>query len=168
MHRHWKLLVPERHGVCIEDMDIFQSVIVLYERHNGQPSISVLPLQQGRLQLLLRCLMMKVGCPALTQFCLYAGPQYVHQLREIDLPESVTELTPCANPDFHAKEIAVRISSPIMQEATLQVNLQEPFSHQVLTPGELLFQRLLARPCILPSCVAIRKSKIPGNSSLDH
>ena len=47
MHRQWRTLVPVRQGRCIEDMDIFNSALVLYERCNGLPAISLLSLQEG-------------------------------------------------------------------------------------------------------------------------
>ena len=45
--RFWRGFIPERRGVVIEDMDIFESAIVLYERHNGTPGLTVVPLTQG-------------------------------------------------------------------------------------------------------------------------
>lgn len=43
----WTLVVPEREGVAIEDMDVFEAGAVLYERHAGRPEVAVLPLAAG-------------------------------------------------------------------------------------------------------------------------
>lgn len=41
------MLVPVRQGRCIEDMDVFGTALILYERCNGWPAIALLPLQEG-------------------------------------------------------------------------------------------------------------------------
>ena len=43
----WQPLVPEREGVAIEDVDVFQGAVVLYERHEGRPAVTVLPTAAG-------------------------------------------------------------------------------------------------------------------------
>lgn len=41
---NWQTVVPERPGVAVTDMDIFATHAVLYERHEGRPGVSLLPL----------------------------------------------------------------------------------------------------------------------------
>lgn len=41
---NWQLLVPEREGVALEDLDVFQTCLVLWERHRGLPGVSRLRL----------------------------------------------------------------------------------------------------------------------------
>ncbi len=41
---HWKPLVPERPGTAIEDLEVYASHAVLYERQQGRPAVSVLNL----------------------------------------------------------------------------------------------------------------------------
>ncbi|BDA43568.1 Prolyl endopeptidase-like [Coccomyxa sp. Obi] len=118
--RHWRVLVPVRQGRCIEDMDIFDSALILYERCNGWPAVSLLSLQEG------------------------TGPS--PQLKNITLPEDTTELIPGANPDFHAKELMVRMSSPVRPEATWCLKLQEPFNLSVFSNGGIVSQ---------PECPAV-------------
>ncbi|CAL8468479.1 g8019 [Coccomyxa elongata] len=112
--RHWRMLVPVRQGRCIEDMDVFDSALILYERCNGWPAMSLLSLQKGTL----------------------ASPQ----LKDITLPEGTAELIPGANPDFHAKELMVRMSSPVKPEATWCLELQEPFTLSVFSSAGVASQ----------------------------
>ena len=58
----------------------------------------------------------------------HAGTDPRHQLREICLPEDMAEVVPGANPDFKARDIIVRLSSPVNPEATWQLQLHEPFN----------------------------------------
>ena len=41
---HWKPLVPERPGTAVEDLEVYASHAVLYERQQGRPAVSVLNL----------------------------------------------------------------------------------------------------------------------------
>jgi len=41
---HWKPLVPEQLGTAIEDLEVYASHAVLYERQQGRPAVSVLNL----------------------------------------------------------------------------------------------------------------------------
>ena len=41
---HWRPLVPERPGTAIEDLEVYASHAVLYERQQGRPAVSVLNL----------------------------------------------------------------------------------------------------------------------------
>eukprot|EP00887_Chlorella_sp_A99_P000935 scaffold5.g935.t1 len=44
---HWVQVLPEREGIAIEDMDLFQDALVLYARRWGRPAVTVLPLRGG-------------------------------------------------------------------------------------------------------------------------
>ena len=41
---HWRSLVPERPSTAVEDLEVYASRAVLYERHQGRPAVSVLNL----------------------------------------------------------------------------------------------------------------------------
>lgn len=43
----WNAAVPDRPGIIIEDIDMFHTALVLYERHHGKPAMSILPLDNG-------------------------------------------------------------------------------------------------------------------------
>ena len=43
--QNWQSLVPERANVAVQDLEVYASKAVLYERHHGQPAVSVLDLQ---------------------------------------------------------------------------------------------------------------------------
>lgn len=64
---------------------------------------------------------------------IHTGTGASSQLKDITLPEGTAELIPGANPDFHAKELVVRMSSPVKPEATWCLELQEPFTLSVFS-----------------------------------
>lgn len=64
----------------------------------------------------------------------------MHQLREVNLPEDMAELVPSANPDFYAKEVFVRLSSPVKPEATWRLDLLEPFSFSQIRSAGVTWQ----------------------------
>lgn len=46
--RHWKPLLPDRPGVITENLEMFKSAAVLYERHaGGLPALCILPIADG-------------------------------------------------------------------------------------------------------------------------
>lgn len=48
------------------------------------------------------------------------------------------ELIPCANPDYNAKHIQIRLSSPVRPEEVWQLQLGEPYVLQPLPAGALV------------------------------
>jgi protease II len=43
----WRLLVPEREGVCITDLDVFEGAAVLHEMRDARPRLSLVRLKEG-------------------------------------------------------------------------------------------------------------------------
>ncbi|GAB4817005.1 hypothetical protein N2152v2_004051 [Parachlorella kessleri] len=100
----WQLLVPEREGVALEDMDVFQGAVVLYERREGRPAVAVLPTEAG----------------------LEAGAA---NLLQVPLPDWAFSVTPGANADFQSSLLRLSLSSPIHPQAVYDYHLPPSAPH---------------------------------------
>jgi protease II len=129
--------IQHKQGTIIEDMEVYQSALLLYERQKGTPSMSVLPLSAGMSRPHL-----PVGmCPSRVEqvkkhvFGCDADDTLSRSIRRVQMPPHVTELVPCANPDYMASCVTVRLSSMIRPEEVWRLHLEEPYSLQPVSSG---------------------------------
>lgn len=108
----WRTVVPADPARCVEDVDVMDAGLVLYERVSAAPCIRLLPLAGGD-----------------------AGREVI-----VPAPAGVTLLRPGANADPAAAHVRVMGSSPILPEASFDVDLQTGSLHErrrLAVPGAL-------------------------------
>ncbi|CAM6122299.1 unnamed protein product [Calypogeia fissa] len=95
---NWQQVVGLQQGVFIEDMELFEKYLVLYQRQGGLPRIQViqLPLTSSLDDLSIRTLL---------------------------LPQEVCTIVPGANEDFHLAVLRISVSSANLPETVLEYNL---------------------------------------------
>ncbi|KAL2620360.1 hypothetical protein R1flu_000565 [Riccia fluitans] len=92
---HWQEVVSMEQGVLIEDIEIFEKHLVLYQRSRGLPRVDVLDLP-------------------LTGF---------QSRRRLRLPQKVCTVIPGANEDFSSSVFRLSVSSPNLPETILEYDL---------------------------------------------
>lgn len=92
----WRTVVPADPARCVEDVDVMDAGLVLYERVRAAPCLRLLPLHGG-----------------------VPGREVT-----VPAPAGLTVLRPGANADPASPHVRVNGSSPILPEATFDVDLQ--------------------------------------------
>eukprot|EP00878_Enallax_costatus_P038955 GHUV01044459.1.p1 GENE.GHUV01044459.1~~GHUV01044459.1.p1 ORF type:complete len:505 (+),score=167.38 GHUV01044459.1:538-2052(+) len=102
---NWQLLVAERPDVAVTDLDVFDSGIVLHERLAGRPALTLLRLS--------------VEPQSVQQS---ASLSVLHQ-QQVTFPDWVFAVRPGINQDYCASHMRMYLSSPIVPEVQMDLNL---------------------------------------------
>jgi protease II len=95
----WEEVVPQRAGVALDDLDVFESALVLHERGpQGGARLTVVPMRPAAAP----------GAPATPA----AGDAHA-----VPLPPWAAEVTPGANADFASPSLRLELSSPVRPPA---------------------------------------------------
>ncbi|KAG6552614.1 hypothetical protein Mapa_005814 [Marchantia paleacea] len=92
----WQEIASLEHGAFIEDMEIFEKHLVLYQRRGGLPRIQVLDLPSTGFE----------------------------SRRTLSLPQEVCTVIPGANEDFNSSVFRLTVSSPNLPETILEYHLE--------------------------------------------
>jgi len=97
----WRCILPERQGVALEDIDVFQHGVVVHERNNARPQLRYIP------------------SPTITAASDDSHTSSSSDLSLLDnskvvaLPEWAHDVVPGANADYNSSTFRMGLSSPV-------------------------------------------------------
>ncbi|KAG1697977.1 hypothetical protein DVH05_015461 [Phytophthora capsici] len=143
----WETLVPEHEDVKIEDVDLFENYLVLYERVNSVPRIRVCALNENDVT--------------------FSSPHYIPLPKE----HEICRVSPGVNRDYDAHRVRFQVSTPLTPEIVFDYDMKNRKLH-VLKETELTDRSLpvrgdtTAKSSFEPEKYTCQRCYVPSMSSL--
>ncbi|CAI5742608.1 unnamed protein product [Peronospora destructor] len=148
----WKTFVPEHENVKIEDMDLFEKYLVLYERVNSMPRIRVCTLEEQS----------HVG--------LSSSPYYIPLPKE----HEICRVSPGVNRNYSVHHVRFQVSTPLVPEIVFDYDMKSRKLH-VVKEAEMMDRSVkqqrgstntVAKSSFEPKCFTCQRCYVPSMSSL--